>query len=86
MAVSQKAPVASTFGDTIAVPAWKTKPSWYQISSEDRMIAPANQTMMSARLNARKVITLDASHASLASRPAEIAAFIDEAAATASQG
>ncbi|GAA7765899.1 MULTISPECIES: alpha/beta hydrolase [Cupriavidus] len=86
MAVTQKAPVASTFGDTIAVPAWKTKPSWYQISSEDRMIAPANQTMMSARLNARKVITLDASHASLASRPAEIAAFIDEAAATASQG
>ncbi|WP_186425883.1 alpha/beta hydrolase [Cupriavidus metallidurans] len=85
MAVTQKAPVASTFGDTIAVPAWKTKPSWYQISSEDRMIAPANQTMMSARLNARKVITLDASHASLASRPAEIAAFIDEA-ATASQG
>ncbi|KWW35076.1 hypothetical protein ACUXAV_003383 [Cupriavidus metallidurans] len=50
------------------------------------MIAPANQTMMSTRLNARKVITLDASHASLASRPAEIAAFIDEAAATASQG
>ena len=86
MAVTQKVPVASTFGDTIAVPAWKTKPSWYQISSEDRMIAPANQTMMSARLNARKVITLDASHASLASRPAEIAAFIDEAAATASQG
>ncbi|GMG94035.1 alpha/beta hydrolase [Cupriavidus metallidurans] len=86
MAVTQKAPVASTFGDTIAVPAWKTKPSWYQISSEDRMIAPANQTMMSSRLNARKVITLDASHASLASRPAEIAAFIDEAAATASQG
>ncbi|ABF11819.1 alpha/beta hydrolase [Cupriavidus metallidurans] len=86
MAVTQKAPVSSTFGDTIAVPAWKTKPSWYQISSEDRMIAPANQTMMSARLNARKVITLDASHASLASRPAEIAAFIDEAAATASQG
>ncbi|PCH58609.1 MAG: alpha/beta hydrolase [Burkholderiaceae bacterium] len=86
MAVTQKAPVASTFGDTIAVPAWKAKPSWYQISSEDRMIAPANQTMMSARLNARKVITLDASHASLASRPAEIAAFIDEAAATASQG
>ncbi|EKZ96245.1 hypothetical protein D769_26112 [Cupriavidus sp. HMR-1] len=86
MAVTQKAPVASTFGDTIAVPAWKTKPSWYQISSEDRMIAPDNQAMMSTRLNARKVITLDASHASLASRPAEIAAFIDEAAATASQG
>lgn len=67
MAVTQKAPLASTFGDNISDPAWKHKPSWYQISSKDHMIAPANQQMMSARLNARKVITLDASHASLAS-------------------
>ena len=80
MGVTQKAPLASTFGDTITAPAWKKKPSWYQISSEDRMIAPANQERMSARLNARKVITLAASHASLASKPAEVAALIDEAA------
>ncbi|POA20769.1 alpha/beta hydrolase [Pseudomonas sp. FW300-N1A1] len=83
MAVTQKAPLASTFGDTITAPAWKNKPSWYQISSADRMIHPDNQKMMSARLNARKVITLDASHASLASRPAEVAALIDEAASEA---
>lgn len=83
MAVTQKAPLASTFGDTITAPAWKSKPSWYQISSADRMIHPDNQKMMSARLNARKVITLDASHASLASRPAEVAALIDEAASEA---
>ncbi|NVZ69526.1 alpha/beta hydrolase [Pseudomonas costantinii] len=80
MAVTQKAPLASTFGDTISAPAWKKKPSWYQISSEDRMIHPQKQQTMSARLNARKVITLDASHASLASKPVEVAAFIDEAA------
>ncbi|GAB2458677.1 alpha/beta hydrolase [Comamonas humi] len=80
MAVAQKAPLAGTFGDTIGSPAWKHQPSWYQISSEDRMIAPENQQRMSARLNARKVITLDASHASLASRAAEVAALIDEAA------
>ncbi|NVZ18894.1 alpha/beta hydrolase [Pseudomonas costantinii] len=80
MAVTQKAPLASTFGDTISAPAWKKKPSWYQISSEDRMIHPQNQQVMSARLNARKVITLNASHASLASKPVEVAAFIDEAA------
>ena len=59
---------------------WKAKPCWYQISSDDRMIHPDNQTMMSARMNARKTITLDASHASLASRPREIAALIVEAA------
>jgi len=82
MAVTQKAPLASTFGDTISAPAWKVKPSWYQISSDDRMIAPENEAMMAARLNAKKVITLPASHASLASKPVEVAALIDEAAAT----
>jgi len=79
MAVTQKAPLASTFGDTISDPAWKHKPAWYQISSQDHMIAPANQQLMSARLQARKVITLDASHASLASRAQEVAALIEEA-------
>ena len=81
MAVTQKAPLASTFGDAISAPAWKAKPSWYQISSDDRMIAPENQQRMSARLGARKVMTLAASHASLASMPREVAALIKEAAA-----
>jgi len=81
MGVTQKAPLAGTFGDAISTPAWKSKPSWYQISSQDRMISPDNQRRMSARLGAQKVIELDASHASLASRPAEVAALIEEAAA-----
>ena len=81
MGVTQKAPLASTFADEISAPAWKKKPSWYQISSEDRMIAPANQEWMSGRLGAKKVITLKASHASLASMPREVASLIDEAAA-----
>ena len=80
MAVTQKAPIGGTFGDRISSPAWANKPSWYQISSEDRMIHPDNQKMMSARMNARKVVTLPASHASLASRPVEVAALIHEAA------
>lgn len=80
MAVTQKAPIGSTFGDTISNPAWKNKQSWYQISSQDRMIHPQNQTMMSARMNAKNVITLDASHASLASRPNEVAELIIDAA------
>ncbi|MDC5462925.1 alpha/beta hydrolase [Acinetobacter baumannii] len=79
MGVTQKAPLASTFGDTITSPAWKTKPSWYQISTQDRMISPENQEFMSSRLNAKKVISLDASHASLASKPVEVADLIDEA-------
>ncbi|WP_395681515.1 alpha/beta hydrolase [Inquilinus sp.] len=80
MGVTQKAPLASTFGNTITAPAWKTKPCWYQISSEDRMIHPDNQKLMSERMKPRKIITLAAGHASLASKPAEVAALIDEAA------
>lgn len=83
MAITQKAPLGSTFADVIIAPAWKKKPSWYQISSEDRMINPENQKMMSARMNPRKVITLSASHASLASHPVEVAGLIDEAASSA---
>jgi small conductance mechanosensitive channel len=44
------------------------------------MISPENEARMSARLGARRVITLASSHASLASRPVEVAALIDEAA------
>jgi pimeloyl-ACP methyl ester carboxylesterase len=80
MGVTQKAPLASTFGNTVTAPAWKKKPCWYQISSQDRMIHPENEAHMSSRMGARKVITLDAGHASLASRPSEVAALIDEAA------
>ncbi|TDF77455.1 alpha/beta hydrolase [Pseudomonas sp. H9] len=80
MSVTQKAPLASTFGDTISNPAWKHKPSWYQLSGHDRMIAPANQEIMAKRMNPREVLRLEASHASLASRAAEVAALIDRAA------
>lgn len=80
MAVTQKAPVGSTFGDAVTAPAWKTKPSWYQVSTEDRMIHPDNQRRMAKRLNPRKTIELASSHASLASQPGPVADLIDEAA------
>ncbi|MFQ8431263.1 alpha/beta hydrolase [Amaricoccus sp. W119] len=79
MAVTQKAPPGGTFGDAITAPAWRAKPCWYQISSEDRMIHPENQEMMSARMSPEKVITLSASHASLASCPDDVCALIDAA-------
>jgi hypothetical protein len=44
------------------------------------MIAPANERRMAERLGAKKIITLRASHASLASMPVEVCALIDEAA------
>lgn len=80
MAVTQKAPLGSTFGDNVTAPAWKKKPCWYQVSLQDRMINPDNEKMMSARMKPKKIIELEASHASLASRPKEVCALIDEAA------
>lgn len=80
MAVTQKAPLASTFGDNVTAPAWKTKPSWYQVSTEDRMIHPDNQRRMAERLRPRKIIELASSHASLASHPGPVVNLIDEAA------
>lgn len=80
MAVTQKAPVGTTFGDPITQAAWKTKPSWYQVSTEDRMIHPDNQRRMAQRMGTRKIISLAASHASLVSYPREVSDLVDEAA------
>jgi hypothetical protein len=79
-AVTQRAPVGSTFADKVTAPAWRSKPSWYQVSSADRMIDPANERRLAERMGARKIITRSASHASLASMPIEVSALIDEAA------
>jgi pimeloyl-ACP methyl ester carboxylesterase len=81
MAVTQKAPVGSTFANAVSDPAWRRKPTWYQVSASDRMIHPDTERRMAGRMNPRSTIELDASHASLASQPAAIADLIDEAAA-----
>lgn len=79
MAVTQKAPLGSTFGDNVTAPAWKAKPTWYQVSTQDRMIHPDNERRMAERMNPRKIIELDASHASLASQPGAVVDLIEEA-------
>lgn len=80
MAVTQKAPLASTFGDNVTAPAWRDEPVWYQVSTRDRMIHPDNGRRMAQRMNPRKTIELDASHASLASQPQAVVDLIEEAA------
>ena len=82
MAVTQKAPVGSTFADTVTDPAWKKKPTWYQISTQDRMIHPDNERSMAQRMSPRRTIELAASHASLASQAPAVCDLIDEAANT----
>ncbi|MFD6972328.1 alpha/beta hydrolase [Streptomyces sp. NPDC059979] len=80
MAVTQKAPLASTFGDAVTAPAWRKKPVWYQVSTQDRMIHPDNERRMAQRMNPRKLVELDASHASLASQPGPVTDLIEAAA------
>jgi pimeloyl-ACP methyl ester carboxylesterase len=80
MAVTQKAPVGSIFGDAVSDPAWKTKPAWYQVSTEDRMINPDTERQMAERIKPRGTIELASSHVSLASQPAAIADLIEQAA------
>ena len=59
--------------------AWRLKPSFYAISTEDRTINPDLQRFMAKRMGAR-TIEVRASHVSLISQPAAIAALILEAA------
>jgi pimeloyl-ACP methyl ester carboxylesterase len=66
-------------GGPITVPAWKSKPSWYLVATDDRMIPPAAQRQMSKRAGAT-VVEVKASHAVYASQPAAVAALIQQAA------
>lgn len=80
MALSQKPIAARCFDDKSGAPAWKVKPSWYQVSANDRMIPPESEQWMADRMRPKKTITLQASHASLASRSNELIVLIEEAA------
>lgn len=59
--------------------AWRSKPSWYAVSTEDRTINPDLERFMAKRMNA-KTIEVKASHLSLISHPHEIANLIEAAA------
>src|SRR5205085_10570103 len=64
---------------TITEPAWRTKPSWYLVSTEDRMIPPPAQRDMSKRARST-VAEVAGSHAIYVSQPKPVAAFIEKAA------
>jgi pimeloyl-ACP methyl ester carboxylesterase len=60
--------------------AWKTKPSLYLITTEDRMIPPDTQRAMSKRA-CSKVVEVKGSHAVYVSHPDAVASFIEQATA-----
>jgi pimeloyl-ACP methyl ester carboxylesterase len=66
-------------GGPVSAPAWKTKPSWYLVASENRMIPPAAQRLMAQRAGST-VVEARGSHAIYESQPSAVAALIAAAA------
>lgn len=66
---------------TISKPAWRTKPCWYLIATDDRMIPPEAQRTMAKRAGAT-VVEVKSSHAVYVSQPSAVATFIEQAART----
>ena len=64
---------------TVTDPAWKSKPSWYLVATDDRMIPPDAQRLMSRRAGST-VVEVPGSHSVYVSRPDAVAAIIDKAA------
>ena len=64
---------------TVSEPAWKTKPSWSLVATEDRMIPPDAQRFMSKRAGAT-VVEVAGSHAVFVAQPAVVADLIVQAA------
>ena len=79
MANSQVPWGVEALAGTITNPAWKTKPSWYLIATEDKMIPPAAQQAMSKRAGST-VVEVKGSHAIYVSKPRAVAALIENAA------
>jgi len=66
----------------VGQPAWKTRPSWYLVASDDRMIPPPAQRAMAQRAGAT-VAEVGASHAVYVSQPEAVVRLIVDAARTA---
>src|ERR1700726_1462975 len=82
MAISQVPISTDAFTHKVKNPAWKHKPTWYMVASEDRSINPDQERMMAKRANARRV-AVKWSHVAYMSFPKEAAALIEEAATSA---
>jgi pimeloyl-ACP methyl ester carboxylesterase len=66
------------FTGAVTQAAWKSKPSWYLVSTDDKMIPPDAQRAMSKRAGS-KVVETKASHAVYVSQPDDVASLIEQA-------
>lgn len=81
MAVTQGALAGRTFTDKVTTAAWKTKPSWFVVSANDRVINPQLERDEAKMMNAKTTV-LQSSHVSLLSHPNEVAKVIEDAVAS----
>ena len=75
LAAAQQPIRASALLDRVTEAAWHTKPSWYAVTEEDRMMPPALQREIASRINAN-VLVLRAGHLPFLSKPKETADVI----------
>jgi pimeloyl-ACP methyl ester carboxylesterase len=78
MADSQVPWAVNAMAGPVTEPAWRDKPSWYLVATEDRMISPSAQRAMAQRAGATTG-EVAASHAVYMSQPRAVAAFIRQA-------
>jgi len=78
---TQGATHGSVLGTPIKTAAWHTKPSWFVIAANDRMISPDQEKDTAKRMGA-KTLTLPTSHLPMLSQPEKVADFVIEAAAS----
>lgn len=84
LARSQVMPAVAAFTAPAGAPAWKTKPSWAVVATQDRAINPELERFMAKRAHST-ITELKGNHAIYASQPDKIAALIEKAAQSLSQ-
>jgi pimeloyl-ACP methyl ester carboxylesterase len=81
MAASQVPWGVNALAGAVTVPAWRSRPSWYLVASDDKMIPPPAQRQMSQRAGST-VSEVPGSHAVYVSQPQAVASLIEKAAAS----
>lgn len=69
----------SVFTEKMGIPAWKSLPTWYSVSSNDQVIAPDEERFFAERMGATTIEILS-SHVAMVSHPNEITQLIEQAA------
>jgi pimeloyl-ACP methyl ester carboxylesterase len=82
LTATQGPTAAAVFGATVTTAAWRTRPSWCVIASNDHAVSPELEKAEAAAIKATS-ITVPSSHVPMLSHPKEVADLIEQAAAKA---